>query len=133
MTRIFIILFLLISFSLKGQNTSGTVSDTTNGKKIVGASIQSMPDATDLQTVEVLGRSAKDYNSEYSFRQPASLPSTKTFRSPFLMNANDPANPDLLVTRGSERSRGKNVLARRPELPSPVPRRSQERDAYFDF
>jgi iron complex outermembrane receptor protein len=67
MTRIFIILFLLISFSLKGQSTSGTVSDTTNGKKIVGASIQSMPDATDLQTVEVLGRSAKDYNSEYSF------------------------------------------------------------------
>jgi hypothetical protein len=67
MTRIFIILFLLISFSLKGQNTSGTVSDTANGKKIVGASIQSMPDATDLQTVEVLGRSAKDYNSEYSF------------------------------------------------------------------
>jgi iron complex outermembrane receptor protein len=67
MTRIFIIMFLLISFSLKGQSTSCTVSDTTNGKKIVGASIQSMPDATDLQTVEVLGRSAKDYNSEYSF------------------------------------------------------------------
>jgi hypothetical protein len=36
MTRIFIILLLLISFSLKGQNISGNVSDAVSGKKIAG-------------------------------------------------------------------------------------------------
>jgi iron complex outermembrane receptor protein len=113
MTRIFIILLLLISFSLKGQNISGNVSDAVSGKKIAGAAvalsnsekgtmtdaegnftlvgkgtilvsflgyktariagteqfvtIELVPSANDLQTVEVLGRSARDYNSEYSF------------------------------------------------------------------
>lgn len=113
MKSIFTIIFILSSFLVQAQTTSGEVLDAITGEKIIGASVKLLntgkgaitdtkgffslegegtlqvsfigyktfqietngeilqieitPETTILQGIEIVGRAAKDYNSEYSF------------------------------------------------------------------
>lgn len=63
MKHIFSLLFLIIvTYSIQSQNTNSTVNDS-----IVKDSVKTKSKVNELQTVEIVGRSTKKYNSDYSF------------------------------------------------------------------
>ena len=63
MKHIFSLLFLIIvTHSIQSQNTNSTVNDS-----IVKDSVKTKSKVNELQTVEIVGRSTKKYNSDYSF------------------------------------------------------------------